>query len=102
MPVESWRDNGIFSNADLRRIAEGETQSIREGIIHEQIPNIGSLDPSQGVILPRLGPLRIGPQSKDALRGPGRRALLLEGEGGGFPTFDLAAPVEQVASGSPG
>ncbi len=102
MPVESRRDNGIFTNADLRRIAEGETQTIREGIINEQIPNIGSFDPSQGVILPRLGPLRMGQQSKDALRGPGRRALLLEGTGGGFPNFDLAPPLEQVAFGESG
>ena len=102
MPVEQWRGHGIFTNADLRRISEGETQSIREGIIHEQIPNIGSIDPSQGVILPRLGPLRMGPQSKDALRGPGRRALLLEGEGGGTPTFDLGPPLEVLTSGESG
>lgn len=102
MPVESWRENGIFTNADLRRIAEGETQSIRDGIIHEQIPNIGSIDPSQGVILPRLGPLRMDSQGKGALRGPGRRALLLESEGGGTPNFTLPPPLEQVAAGDRG
>ena len=96
MPVESWRDKGIFTNADLRRIAESETLSIREGIIHEQIPNIGSLAPTQGVFIPRLAPLRIGPQSRDALRGPGRRGLLMEGLAGEVSDFTLAPPQEEV------
>lgn len=70
MPVEQWREFGIFTNADLRRRSESDVAAVRHGIIQEQIPLLGNFRPDQGIIIPRLAPLRIGAQSKKLLKTP--------------------------------